>query len=282
MGQQPDTLGNNNSTSTPPQGSGNTGTPPANQGGQTPPQGAQTPPSPGTAPGNNGGQSGADSDADQITMSQTSLTKRIERAGRSATRELLSSMGFENLDSPDDVSNAQTQLGELINYAREQQRAAMTAEQQVQADLEAAQQASQSAQTAHQQAEAERDTARTHLREFVVRSEVISAAVGAEHPADVYDLFARQYAAEELGAVIKEGEALFDENGVFNRNAIDTQKIEKIIEKCKADRPKWWQSSVQRTTPGSPSNASRALPPGTNADANKEERMRQLARRNLR
>jgi hypothetical protein len=280
MKTQNDTLENNNTSSTPPQGSG-TGTAPGQQSGQPGQSSGQTsPPNTGTAPGQQSGSSPeGNNDDTRIELSLEDLNARNRQAGRSALRDRLQSLGFDNLDDDKSIDNALAQLKQDREYAETQRRAAMTAEQQVQADLETAQQTAQTERQAREQAESERAMSQTQLREFILRFEIIGAAGGAIHPGDVYD-FVRKYAMEELSQVIKEGATLFDDENVFQRSSIDSKKVEAIIEKCKKERPEWWQTQIHRT-PGSPSNASNALPPGT-GDVEKMTRMKELARQNLR
>lgn len=254
------------------------GTPPGQQQGEPgqPPQ--STPPSPpATAPGQQSGSSEGD-DTVALPKSKADFDARIEQAKRSSARELLEMLDFKDVAHPDQVAQAVSDLKELVQFAREQRREQMTAAERVEADLTTARQNEATARQQRDQAEQERDTARQQLREFVMRSAITAAAAGAAHPADVYDLYARVYAQDQLTQVIKPDAELVSADGAFNPDAIDADAVQSIIDQCKQDRKEWWAGAGARSL-GTPSNAGGQPPPG---DVSKLEQGRELARANLR
>ncbi len=268
MTLNPDTLNQTPPSGTPP--ATPPATPPGQQSGASGQSGAQTPTSPpATAPGQ---QSGASEVTTVLTKDQ--LEERVAQAKRSGVREIFEALGFTGLDDPAKLTLAQTELADLLTFAREQKRAQLTAEQRVQADLTTAQQNALDEKTKRESAEKERDTAQQQLRDYLLRSTITAAAAGAVHPSDVYDLYAKVYMKDQLAGVIKAGVPLFAEDGTFDPNAINQDAVKAIIDKCHEERKEWWQNTIQRML-GSPSNAGATPPAG---DVTKLEKQRELAR----
>lgn len=176
------------------------------------------------------------------------------------------------MDDPDKLKGIVANLGDLVTYAREQKKAELTAAQQIEADLKTAQQQAEQERQKREQAEQERDALRAQLGLYVRRTQLLAAAADAAHPDDVYT-WAQANQPDQLAAILKEDQPLFDDQGQLNAAALDPEAIKAIVETCKKDRREWWQGVRQRGA-GIPSNAG-AQPAG---DVSKLDRQRELAR----
>lgn len=233
----------------------------------------------GTPPGQNGGDGDdpppepkREIPKDWKAMPPDEFKDRIAKERRAGVRELLTALGFDDVDDPDKLAQAQADMKDLLDFARQQQREKLTAEEQVRDDLQTAQDTAQSEQAKRETAEQERDLAQTRLREYILRTAITQAAQGAAHPSDVYDLYARAYAQDKLAEVIKPDVDLFTEDGVFNPDAIDGEAVKAIVDACREDRREWWQGGYR--APGSPSNAGAQPPAG---DLSQLEKQREAA-----
>lgn len=230
--------------------SGPAATSPNSSAGAPPATPPATPPAPTTPPA-------APPPAEpQTTMPTATFNARLEQERRAGVRELLTALGFQASD-PAAYEQALTGMRDLVTFAREQQRAQLTAEQRVQADLQTAQQQAQQATGQVTTLTAERDAARTQLRTFVLRSQIVTAAAGAAHPEDVYT-WALANQRENVDKILMADQPLFAEDGTLNPKAINADPIKVIIEECKKARRDWFRPEH----PGIPSNAN-AQPPTT-------------------
>lgn len=224
------------------------GTGPGDKNQDNPPPPPTTPPpsGPGTAPGDKGG------DGHAIQLSKADLDDRVEKAKRAGQRDLLVAMGFSGVETPDGLTKAQQDLQGLITFAREQQRAQLSAEEQVKADLQAAQQTAADETTKREQLERQLSDAEERLSLFVRRSVIVQAAQGAVIPEDVYT-WAVTHQADQVATVFKADVELFLEDGALNPAAIDQDVVKAIVEESRKQRPHYWQGTT-RHLPGSPSN----------------------------
>jgi hypothetical protein len=189
------------------------------------------------------------------------LDARIDQAKRSGTRDVLEAAGFKNLDTPEGVEKAKTDMAALLQFALAQQAEKMTADEKVQKQLkdltderDAARKTLQTEQDAHKQAVARFETLQRTIA-------LTKAASGAHHPDDIMT-WAQANQPDELAKVLK------------NDGTPDEAQAKKIVEACKQARPDWFT-----VTPGVPSNAGGRPLPG---DPTKLEKGRELARANLR
>lgn len=192
---------------------------------------------------------------------------RIEQARRSGVRELLTALGFDNLDTPDAVAQAQQDLADLVAFAREQRQAQMSAEERIQAQIEEAQRRLQAAEQRAQAAEQRAQEVERQRNDYVRRTEVIAEASrqGARYPDDVWG-WALVNSQDDL-------EPIINEDGSVNREA-----VKRIVEAHAAARPELYRGN----TPGSPSNAG-ARPTEAIRDVERRlELARQTARRGMR
>lgn len=197
---------------------------------------------------------------------------RMEQAQRSGQRALLAALGFEALETPDAIEQAQQRLTADLQFAKEQREANMTAEQKLNAQIESLtserdrltqerDRYKQDAEQAQQQlAEQQADRVR------VSALEAAAATAGVARPADVV-MWARTYCSADYSALLGE------------ENAVDEEKVKALITACTEARPEWFAAR----TPGSPSHGG-ARPPATPSGTvqKQKEQARTLVRRGMR
>jgi len=267
-------------------------TPPGQQSGSQGTGGTQTPPStPATGQGSQPGSPEGDNNT-QIHLSKTDLENRVAKAKRSGVREMLSALGFENLDNPDKLKQAQSDLGnmltfarellsalspeglddpdslkqaqsdlrDLLAFAREQQTAQMTAEEKVQQEITTLQDQISTLKRRNNKLQADLDAARSaqasvesELSDHKRSTAIIAAAQGANHPADVV-IWAKTYQPDLFDSVLKD-------DGTPSEAA-----AKRIVEACKKARPEYFG----RVTLGSPPNLGAKPPSGTQLPNDKQ------------
>lgn len=189
-----------------------------------------------------------------VTMPRDTFNNRLEQERNAGVRTLLQGMGFE-VETPEALAQAQTDMAGLITFAREQREATMTAEERTAATVETANTRATQFEQRATAAEQGRDLAQTNLRTFVLRSLIVEAAAGTPHPEDVYT-WARGNQLETVDTIFSADLPLFNEDGTLNQEAIDREAVKQIITKCKEARSEWFRG----VHPGVPSNAG-ANPP---------------------
>ncbi len=247
-------------------GSGGSGTsnatPPGNAGtGQNTSGGSQTPPPPNPAnpahTGQNGGAAGnqqqqgqqtppADQNqqppADAVSMPRAAFNERIEAERRAGVRELLKALGFESVETPEALTTAQTEMRGLLDYARQQRQANMTAEERAKEQIDTVTARATKAEGQVTTLTAERDQARTHLRAFVQRSVIVEAAAQATYPDDVYAWILREK-PDDVAKIIKADVPLFKEDGTLNADAIDKDTAKNVVVECQKARREWFRTA---------------------------------------
>lgn len=215
--------------------------------------------------GNAGGnQNSNDQNDGAVSMPRQSFNERLEKERRAGQRELLSAMGFEDVDTPEALEQAQKELGELLKFAREQRLAQMSAEERMQEQLSTVERRAKTAEQRVSQIEQERDQAKAMLRTFVIRSMIIGEAASAEYPEDVFT-WAMQHKAEQVNSILDPEQPLFRDDGTLNQEALKTEVVKEIVAECKKARPKYFRPDH----PGSPSNG-HAQPPRHDAQADQK------------
>jgi hypothetical protein len=189
-----------------------------------------------------------DQDDDQVQMHRDRFNRRLQQERRAGVRELLTGMGFENIDDPNSLQAAQQQLGELIQYARDQRQAEQSASERLEGDLE-------TERTQHQQTRDALQSAQAQLTAFVRRDALLSQANDAVDPEDVV-IWARTHRPDDYEDILVDDEPIFTEDGVLNSKAVDQDAVQRIIEECRKEKKHFWEASQnRRKTPGSPSNS---------------------------
>ncbi len=233
----------------------------------------QTPaPDPGTPSGTTENKPG-------VTSSQTppappplhehpDFKARMEQAQRSGQRELLKALGFEGLETPEALEQAQQKLLADLQFAKEQREANMTAEQKLAEQIASLTSERDSLQAELEKFKQDAETAQQALATFKAdlqrESALVSAAqaAGAARPADVV-MWARTFRPGEFAQIVGEGQT------------VSPEAVQALVRACADDRPEWFAAR----TPGSPSHGG-ARPPA--APTEKYQQQRQLARENAR
>jgi len=196
---------------------------------------------------------------------------RMDQAKRSGQRDLLAALGFTGVETPDGLAQAQQDLAGLVEFARQQREAALTAEQKLAEQIAALTSArdtlsaerdqfKQAAEQAQQQlAEQQADQVR------VSALEAAATAAGAARPADVV-MWARSSRAGDYGAVIGEDQA------------VNAGQVQALITACAEARPEWFAAR----TPGSPSHAGAKAPVAPATEQAKRELARSVVQRGMR
>ena len=193
---------------------------------------------------------------------------RMEQAQRSGQRALLTALGFEGLETPEEMERVQQQLAADLQFAKEQREANMTAEQKLTTQITTLTSERDHAAKERDRYKQEAERAQHQLAEFradQVRATALEAAAtaaGVARPADVV-MWARTYRAGDYGALLAEEGAVVEE------------KVKALITACTEARPEWFTAR----TPGSPSHSG-ARPPA--APPEKYEQQKQLALQNAR
>ncbi|HML21818.1 MAG TPA: hypothetical protein PKD09_09230 [Aggregatilinea sp.] len=196
-----------------------------------------------------GGQQQNQQDANAVTMPRETFNERIAQERRAGTRELLTEMGFEGVETPEGLVQARTELRTLIDFAREQRRSQLSAEERVAEDLQAAQTAREQAETRATAMETRATTAEQQLQQYIRRTVILEAASDARYPEDVYT-WALNNQADQVAAILVADQSLF-ENGTLNTAAINRDAAKAIVEECVKARRDWFRAKH----PGVPSNA---------------------------
>lgn len=193
---------------------------------------------------------------------------RMEQAQRSARREQLAALGYQNLDTIEGLAAAEQALAADIQYAREQRQAAMTAEERLNEQIATLTSERDSLRTERDRYKQDAETAQQALAAFKAdlqrESALVSAAqaAGAARPADVV-MWARTFRPSEFSQIVGEGQT------------VSPEAVQALVHACADDRPEWFAAR----TPGSPSHGG-ARPPA--APTEKYQQQRQLARENAR
>lgn len=176
--------------------SGEPGTGPGdqNRGNEPSPAPAPAQATTGTAPGDNGGNPGEGDKEVEADLPRTkeALDRRVEKAKRAGMRDILTALGFEDLEAPEALQAAQAELKGLVEFARQQREAALSAEERVEGHIQALTQRAERAEARATRVEQERDRAiaeRDDARATLVRKTrhdaILRAAGSAKHPEDV-------------------------------------------------------------------------------------------------
>jgi len=196
---------------------------------------------------------------------------RIDQAKRSGVRELLTDLGFQGVDTPEALEQARQSLAELIQYARQQREASMTAEERMQEQLRSLTSERDSLAQERDRYKQAAEQAQRELAEFKAdlqrtsALESAAAAAGAIRPGDVV-MWARTYRPAEFAQILDDNQALNEE------------QLKAIVDACQADRGEWFAAR----TPGSPSHAGAKPPAAPPADQQKRELAIQTVRRGMR
>ena len=196
------------------------------------------------------------------------FNERLEQERGAGIRALMTTLGFQ-VGTPDALVQAQTDLKSLIDFAREQQRAQLSAEELVQADLQTAQQTAQTQTEAATRLQGELDTTQATLRSFVLRTEITQAAVAAG-TTDADDVF--HWALREQGDLVNQiivaDKPLFNDDGTFNPAAISAENAKKVVEECVKEKRHWFKPGMHV---GIPSGAT-AQPPTVDPKADEKKK----------
>jgi len=225
----------------------------------------------------NAGQNNQTVQVDQVAMPRDAFNQRLEQERNAGVRNLLKAFGFE-VETPEAFAQAQTDLKDLLDFARQQKEATLSAEQRSAQQLEAANNRAVKAEGQVTTLTAERDQARSELRSYVLRTQIMAAATGAVYPHDVYT-WAIQHAKTDVDAILKADQALFGPDGTLNDSAIDGEQVKKVVSACAQARPTWFRNPGHG---GSPSNGGaqppRQAPGGRAAEDRKQAAARKTAR----
>ena len=195
-----------------------------------------------------------DRQTNKITLGREAFNARIDKAKAAGQRALLQTLGFEDLDDPAKLSAAQSELKELIAFARERRQAEMTAEERYQQELASAQE--------------QANTLKQRLQEMLMqeRKRTLQGAIvkaaqaeGATQPDDVY-AWAVAYAEGDVSALLNGGEG--------DSWELNEEGVKALIEKCKTERP----DKFKPQHPGIPSNRG-AKPPQPGAKDRQKARL---------
>jgi len=191
----------------------------------------------GTAPGDNGGNPGeGEPDAD-LPKTKDALDKRIEKAKRSGMRDILTALGFDDLDTPEALQQAQDDLQGLVEFARQQREAQMTAEERFQQQVQTLTQRAERAEQRAAQAERERDEAHEALVTKTRHDAILRAAGNAKHPEDVLT-WAEGNTPDLVATVLNED------------GSVNDDVVKQIVTECAKARRDWFTGSAV----GVPSN----------------------------
>ncbi len=209
-------------------------------------------------------------DDGKVSMPSDKFKERLERERRAGQRELLKALGFEDVDDPAKLNEAQAALRDLVQFAQKQREEAMTAEERYQQQLE-------QAQTEAERMKAEAEKARQALQEMqrslrrrAVQDALMRAAgeAKANRPEDVW-AWANTFAAQDVEKLLE-----IDDNA--DVNAVDDEAVKALIERCKESRADWFR----RQHPGVPSNAGARPPvPGQKVDDEAVRQQKSITRR---
>lgn len=204
--------------------------------------------SPAPEGGNEPDDQDQDNDEDQVAMRRDRFNQRLRQERSAGVRELLGTLGFEDIDDPNSLQAAQDQLGDLIEFAREQRQANQTAVERLEGDLD-------TERERHQQTQQALSVVENQLAAFVRRDALLKHASDAVDPDDVVT-WARDYRTDDFEAILVADETVFSEDGAFNSDAIDEDAVKRIIEDCKKEKKHYWSAAQQRQRgAGSPSNS---------------------------
>lgn len=214
----------------------------------------------GTAPGQQGGDGEGDTDAD-LPKTKDALDKRIEKAKRSGMRDVLTALGFEELDTPEAIQQAQADLQGLVEFARQQREANLTAEERFQQQIQTLTQRVERAEQRAAQAERERDEAREALVAKARHDAILRAAGNAKHPEDVIT-WAEKNTPDLVATVLNED------------GSVNDTVVKQIVTECAKARRDWFSGAVV----GVPSNHDGRPPASFSELEKKMELARQAAR----
>lgn len=187
-------------------------------------------------------------DEDQVAMRRDRFNQRLRQERNAGVRELLGTLGFDDIDDPDRLQAAQEQLGDLIQFARDQRQANQTAVERLEGDLDTERQR-------HQQTQQALSVVENQLAAFVRRDALLKQAADAVDPDDVVT-WARDHRTDDFEAILVADEPVFTEDGAFNSDAIDEDAVKRIIDDCKKEKKHYWSAAQQRQRgAGSPSNS---------------------------
>jgi hypothetical protein len=211
--------------------------------------------------------------ADAVTMPRTAFNERLTQERQAGARELLRELGFE-VGTPEAYQAARSDMKGLLDFARQQKEASMTAEERAAEQAAQADRRIKAVETERDSARADLEKAHNELRAFIVRTAILAEAPHATYPDDVH-LWAITHQGEQVAKVIKPDVPLFLENGALNPAAIDREVAKAIVTECVKERRQWFKP----TTPGVPSNANAQPPtPAVQEIADKKAAARSIIR----
>ena len=218
----------------------------------------------GTAPGHQSGAGEGEGEA-ELPRSKEALERRIEKAKRAGVRELLAALGFERLETPEALQTAQDELRGLLEFARQQKAAQMSAEERLAEQLQALEKRVKAAEERAAAAERERDEMRAALQTRTRREAILRAATKARYPDDVVT-WAEAQRPDLVGKLLKED------------GTADDEVAKTIVAECAKARREWFGAPVL----GVPSNHEGRAPSTLSELERKLELARQTARLALR
>ncbi len=234
-----------------------------NRGNETPPAApVAAPANTGTTPGH---QSGPGEGEGELPKTKEALDRRIEKAKRAGVREVLVALGFEGLETPETLQQAQDDLKGLVAFARQQKAATQTAEERLAGQMSALEKRVKAAEERVVAAERERDEARADLLTRSRREAILRAAARARHPDDVVT-WAESNRPDLVAKVLKDD------------GATDEDVAKQIVAGCAQARREWFATPVL----GVPSNHEGRAPSNMSELERKLELARQTARQALR
>ena len=211
--------------------------------------------------------------ADAVTMPRTAFNDRLAQERQAGARELLRELGFE-VGTPEAYLAARSDMKGLIDFARQQKEATMTAEERAAEQVAQADRRIKAVETERDSARADLEKAQNELRAFIVRTAILAEAPHATYPDDVH-LWAITHQGEQVAKVIKPDVPLFLENGALNPAAIDREVARQIVTECVKERRQWFRA----TQVGVPSNANAQPPaPAVQEIADKKAAARSIIR----
>ena len=230
---------------------------------------AAAPATTGTAPGDQGGNGEGDKEVEaDLPRTKEALDRRVEKAKRAGMRDILTALGFEDLEAPEALQAAQAELKGLVEYARQQREAALSAEERVEGHIQALTQRAERAEARATRVEQERDRAiaeRDDARATLVRKTrhdaILRAAGSAKHPEDVV-IWAEGHKPDLVAQVL-------NEDGSVNEDA-----VKDILIECARARRDWFAGPGV----GVPSNHDGRPPASFTELEKKMELARQAAR----
>ena len=195
---------------------------------------------------------------------------RMAQAQRAGQRALLTALGYE-AETPEDMARAQQEIASLLDDARQQREARLTAEERHAEQVSALTSERDRLQRERDEFKQATETAEQALADFkadLARGaavEVVAASAGASRPADVV-MWLRANRAAALTQIVGED------------GAVDDEQLTALVDACREARPEWFVSR----TPGSPSHDGAKAPAAPSTDQAKMDLARQQARRGMR